>query len=252
MDLAAVCRKEGIVVLSDEIYALTAFNFETYTSMMKVYPEGTILTGGLSKDRSSGGYRFGVGVFPNEPKELLADVIKIAGSTYSCVAAPIQYAAIEAYSCNDRVEQYVRDCRAVNALAGRTVSTRLAEIDGVRTTTPGGAFYLYVDFNDQREQFGKLDLPTCTAFCEDLLHVEHTALLPGSALLLPDDDYSVRCSYVDFDGEQALAAWRGKPPKSKAEDTAFAEAHFKIMLQGVRNIDRYIGEIRKGNRPVHG
>ncbi len=249
--LAAVCRKEGVVVLSDEIYALTAFNFGTYTSMMKVYPEGTIVTGGLSKDRSSGGYRFGVGIFPKEPEELLTDVIKIAGSTYSCVAAPIQYAAIEAYSCNDRVERYVSDCRAVNALAGRTVSSRLAEIEGVKTTTPGGAFYLYVDFNDLREQFGKLDLPTCTAFCEDLLHVEHTALLPGSALLLPDDDYSVRCSYVDFDGEKALAAWREKPPKHKAEDTAFAEAHFKIMLQGVRNIGRYIGEIRKGNRPVH-
>ena len=68
----------------------------------------------------------------------------------------------------------------------------------------------------------------------------------------PDDDYSVRCSYVDFDGEKALAAWREKPPKSEAEDTAFAEAHFRIMLQGVRNIGRYVGEIREGNRPAHG
>ena len=45
-------------------------------------------------------------------------------------------------SGNDRVERYVSDCRAVNALAGRTVSSRLVEFEGVKTTTPGGAFYL--------------------------------------------------------------------------------------------------------------
>lgn len=88
-------------------------------------------------------------------------------------------------------------------------------------------------------------------FCEDLLHVGHTALLPGSALLLPDDDYSARCSYVDLDGEKAPAASREKPAMSEAEDAAFAEANFEIMLDGVRNIGRYVGEIRKGNRPAH-
>ena len=51
-------------------------------SLMKVYPEGTIVTGGLSKDRSCGGYRFGVGIFPKEPKRLNDDAVKIAGSTY--------------------------------------------------------------------------------------------------------------------------------------------------------------------------
>ena len=62
--------------------------------MGKVYPEGTIVTGGLSKDRSCGGYRLGVGIFPKEPRLLMTDVLKYAGSTYSCVAAPIQFAAL--------------------------------------------------------------------------------------------------------------------------------------------------------------
>ncbi len=251
-DLAEVCRKEGIVVISDEIYALTTFEFESFTSMAVLYPEGTIVTGGLSKDRSCGGYRFGVGIFPGEPAALLQNVTKIAGSTYSCVAAPIQHAGIEGYSLSEGVEEYVRDCRAINSLAGRLISAELNSIDGVRSTIPAGAFYLYVDFNDQAEQFKSLDLPTCATFCEDLLHVEHTALLPGEALLLPRDDYSVRCSYVDFDGEKALAAWRRDKPENEADARAFAEEHFAVMLAGIRNIARYIQQIRTGRRPVHG
>ena len=251
-ELAEVCRRENVVVIADEIYALTAFDLGTFTSMMKVYPEGTIVTGGLSKDRSGGGYRFGVGIFPKEPPALLANVLKIAGSTYSCVAAPVQHAALEAYSVSSSVDEYMRDCRAINALAGRLISRKLAALDGVKSTTPRGAFYLYVDFNEQAEQFTRLDLSTCAQFCENLLEVEHTALLPGDALLLPPDDYSVRCSYVDYDGEKALSAWRERPPKNESDEMRFAQDHFEIMLDGVSNIGRYISEIRAGKRPVHG
>ena len=78
------------------------------------------MTGGLSKDeRSCGGYRLGVGIFPWEPRELVKNILKVAGSTYSCVAAPIQQAALVAYSTENDVDDYVRDARAVNALIGR-------------------------------------------------------------------------------------------------------------------------------------
>lgn len=109
-ELAGVCRRYGVVVISDEIYALTSFEPSGYTSMMTTYPEATIVTGGLSKDRSCGGYRLGVGIFPAEPRQLIENVLKVAGSTYSCVAAPVQYAALAAYSPNGEVEAYMRDC----------------------------------------------------------------------------------------------------------------------------------------------
>jgi aspartate aminotransferase len=250
-ELAEVCRHGNVVVIADEIYALTTFDFSSFTSMMKVYPEGTIVTGGLSKDRSRGGYRFGVGIFPKESPALPANVLKIAGSTYSCVAAPIQHAALEAYSGSSSIDGHVHDCRAVNALAGRLISRRLAAFEGIKSTTPRGAFYLYVDFNEQAEQFKRLDLSSSRHFCENLLDVEHTALLPGDALLLPAEDYSVRCSYVDYDGEGALAGWRKSPPKDESDETGFAESHFAVMLEGVSNIGRYVGEIRAGKRPKH-
>ena len=78
--LAEVCRTHGVAVISDEIYARTAFDPEAFTSMGEVYPEGTIVTGGLSKDRGAGGYRVGVGIFPAREKQLLSDVL-ISAST---------------------------------------------------------------------------------------------------------------------------------------------------------------------------
>ncbi len=63
-ELAVVAREEGLRVLSDEIYALCAHGDVAHRSMARHYPEGTIVTGGLSKHLSLGGWRLGVAVLP--------------------------------------------------------------------------------------------------------------------------------------------------------------------------------------------
>lgn len=234
--------------ISDEIYALTSIEPKKFVSMGKIYPEGTIVTGGLSKDRSSGGYRLGVGIFPKEAPELIRDVLKVAGSTYSYVAAPVQYAALAAYSPDKRIDEYMNDCRRINTLTGRKMASLLTAVPGVKTTMPQGGFYLYVDFNEQRQQFLQLGFKTCSEFCEHLIAAAHTALLPGESLLLPRDDFSVRCSFVDYDGGKALSQWRANPPKTSAEKDEFTGNHCPLIVDGVKYIEQYIAEIRKGNR----
>ena len=96
--LVDVCRAEQVLVVADEIYAQTTFAPKRFTSIQRLYPEGTIVTGGLSKIGPVAAIVLALASFPKSPPQLLADVKKIAGSTYSCVAAPIQYAAIEAYA----------------------------------------------------------------------------------------------------------------------------------------------------------
>ena len=86
---------------------------------------------------------------------------------------------------------------------------------------------------------------TCADFCEHLLKMEHTALLPGGALLLSEDDFSIRCSYVDFDGDKTLA---GVPSRANEDVQAFVNEHFPLMVRGVENIARYIGAVREGRR----
>jgi aspartate aminotransferase len=249
--LVHVCRKYNVVVISDEIYARTSFQFEKYRSMATIYPEGTIVTGGLSKDRSAGGYRLGVGVFPKDSDNLVQDILKIAGSTYSCVAAPVQYASITAYSMDKDIESYMDDCANIHHLVGKKTASLLSNIPGVKTTNPQGAFYLYVDFNDYRDNFFRLGFNTCSDFCEHLIKVEHTALLPGESLLLLDDEFGVRVSYVDYDGDKLLDNWKAEKPSNAQEEEKFFMENCPSIENGVKGIHRYIDQIKNNKMPEH-
>ncbi len=249
--LTAVFRRHNIVVISDEIYARTLFDDIEFVSLASVYPEGTIVTGGLSKDQSCGGYRLGVGIFPRQATSVIEAAVTMAGSTYSCASAPVQYAALEAYANNPAIDDYVGDCARVNKLACRTMLTQLSDIPGIRATTPNGAFYVLVDLNDHRAQLNSLGLTTCSAFCYDLLTVEHTAVLPGEALLLHEDDFSVRCSFVDFDGAAALQGWRENMPDTRDDENAFARRYFPRIVEGIESIRRYIDQVQNGRKTQH-
>jgi aspartate aminotransferase len=248
--LADVCRELGIVVVADEIYALTAFDRQGFASMGSVYPEGTVVTGGLSKDRSAGGYRLGVGVFPAGEERLLKNVLKIAGSTYSCVAAPIQYAALKAYSLDGDVEAHVRDCSAVGAVVGEEMDLRFRAI-GTQTRTPGGGFYVFVDWSRDQERFRSVGLTSSVEVARHVLHVEHVAMLPGNALLLPEDEMAFRCSYVDYDGNEALEDWRRRPPETVGERQEFVRRNCPLLMSGVSFLGRYLEQVRAGKRPEH-
>jgi aspartate aminotransferase len=56
--IAEVCRKYKIVVLADEIY-MDLHHTSKYFSIAQFYPEGTILSTGLSKWAGAGGWRLG-------------------------------------------------------------------------------------------------------------------------------------------------------------------------------------------------
>jgi len=249
--LAQVCRRHNTVIISDEIYALTAFEPARFTSMMEVYPEGTVVTGGLSKDRSAGGYRLGVGVFPEDADGLRENVLKVAGSTYSCVATPIQHAALTAYLPDDEVERHIADCGRINAVVGRRIAELFQGIPGVTTSSPMGGFYLLLDFSGLRGELEKLGMGRSADLASQLLQVEHAALLPGDALLLPPEDLSFRCSYVDYDGEGALERWRRRPPGTRVEEERFVRDSCPLLVDGVSNVRRFVSQLRDGIMPRH-
>jgi len=56
-EIADICREQDIIVISDEIYAITTYDMNKFVSMGKIYPEGTFVTNGLSKSHAAGGYR---------------------------------------------------------------------------------------------------------------------------------------------------------------------------------------------------
>src|SRR6266704_5077089 len=62
--LALWARGEGITLISDEIYAELAHGWCEHVSPASFYPEGCIVTGGLSKAFSAGGWRLGYAALP--------------------------------------------------------------------------------------------------------------------------------------------------------------------------------------------
>ena len=74
--LAVVCREQGVLVLSDEIYARLVYSPATHVNMSSVYPEGTILTSGFSKWSSAGGWRLGYAHFPPTLSSLRQAVLR--------------------------------------------------------------------------------------------------------------------------------------------------------------------------------
>ncbi len=76
--------------------------------MAAIYPEGTLLTGGLSKDRSSGGYQLGAVILPEMcPEELSFGLEKIAATIYTNVTTPVQNAAVQAYTASSEFEKFL-------------------------------------------------------------------------------------------------------------------------------------------------
>ena len=108
--LALIAKKNNIIVLSDEIYAELDFSGK-YKSMSHYYPEGTIISSGLSKWCGAGGWRIGSLTFPKELQFIKNMVRGVASETFTSVSAPIQYASIKAYS--EDHSQYLINSRKI-------------------------------------------------------------------------------------------------------------------------------------------
>src|SRR5579859_3467618 len=63
--IAEWAKKHNFTLISDEIYAELAFGWRKHVSATAYYPEGTIITGGISKTLSAGGWRLGYAAFPD-------------------------------------------------------------------------------------------------------------------------------------------------------------------------------------------
>ena len=159
--LAEFARDEGLMVLSDEIYALTAFDEIPHVSLAHYYPEGTVILGGLSKHLSLGGWRFGLAILP--PGEVGAALRRavgcIAGAIWSCVSAPIQYAALAAYSDDPDVDEYIDQCTRMHGIRTRSLYEGLVEAD-IPCVEPRGAFYVFPSFNQWKEPLAERGVHT--------------------------------------------------------------------------------------------
>jgi aspartate/methionine/tyrosine aminotransferase len=180
--LAAWARREGVTILSDEIYAELAHGWRPHTSPAVFYPEGTIVTGGLSKAFSAGGWRLGYAALPEGAagKNLLSALRALASEIWSAASGPIQEAAVVAYTPGEELETYVRrSARLHGAVTGSLHRALVAA--GVECERPAGAFYLYPDFAPWRGALAAQDIASSMELARHLLDNWGIATLPGMA-----------------------------------------------------------------------
>ena len=206
-EIAEICRRHNVLVLSDEIYALTAFGRE-HLSISRFYPEGTVVIGGTSKHLSLGGWRLGIAIVPpgENGRKLLRAAVKIGSELWSAASAPVQYAAVTAYAADDDLAAYVKKCAALHAARTRFLWRGLCQLD-VPCAEPMGAFYLFPNFDHWRKPLAARGVHTSVDLAKFLLDQFQIAVLPGSDFGTPDAELSLRLSssYIDLETDAKAA-----------------------------------------------
>ena len=243
-EIADVCREQNIVVISDEIYAQTTFNFSKFVSMGKIYPEGTFVTNGLSKSHAAGGYRLGYVVFPQHTTELKSQFKKILATEYTAVSTPIQHAAVAGFEISKEMDEYFEITRNIHHIMGEYTHDVLLEIDGVKATKPDATFYLLADFNAFATDLQKVKISTSQKLSESLMvHPYHTAIVGGDSLVLERTDYSARIAYVDYDGAEVYENYKNQRPKTHSERTEFVVNNAPKTVGGIKMIAKFFEDI---------
>ena len=207
-ELANVAKKHNVIIIADEIYAELDFTGE-YKSITHHYPEKTIVSSGLSKWCGAGGWRIGMLVFPDELSYIRDSVRTVASETFTAVSAPIQYAAIKAYS--EDHSEYLENSRLILKMIGDYIYKELSSV-GVICNKPQGGFYMICDFSNVVNKTHEIN--NDKTLCQKILNDIGFAMLPGSDFGMEEDKLLSRIAFVDFDGSKALKMISKEKPSS--------------------------------------
>jgi len=233
--IVEIARENNVIIMSDEIYALVSFQGEKHHSIAEFYPEGTLVFGGVSKDRSLGGYRVGVMLLPEKETNLMRAMLSVGSEVWSCVSAPIQYAAIEAYKTTPDIIDFIKDCTSIHEIVSKYIHGRLIEA-GINCPEPQGAFYLFPDWNQYKEELAQKGITTSIELAQALLKEQKVASLPGSEFGMREENLCIRIALVDYDGELALQHYRQNKDVLKKGQTQFIQAIAPRLVKACNQI----------------
>ena len=231
-ELAFIAKKYELIIISDEIYAELDFT-GNYHSITHFYPEGTIVSGGLSKWCGAGGWRLGTMIFPQNLSLIRKAIRSVASETFTSVSAPIQYAAVKAYKTNHN--EFLKKCRKILNFVSSFLHEELCSV-GIKALKPTGGFYILCDFSNVIKKsdniFSDKELSNL------LLQKLGVASLPGSDFGLEKEKMILRLAFVDFDGGKALKYLRYR---NKLEISDYKEL-FPMVYEGSLKIKNWVLE----------
>ncbi|MCU7845650.1 MAG: aminotransferase class I/II-fold pyridoxal phosphate-dependent enzyme [Candidatus Thiodiazotropha sp. (ex Monitilora ramsayi)] len=231
--LSEVLRKYRVLAISDEIYSGTHFD-NRHLSLARFYPEGTIISNGLSKWCGAGGWRLGFFAFPEGLSWLADAVAAVASETFTSTSAPIQYAAVSAFDDNADMRFYLKHCRKILAVLSHHAYETLSTAGATMNRSAGG-FYLFPSFEAMGNQLRAREMKTGQALCEHLLDESGVAILPGHCFGRPAAELSARIAVVDFDGVHALSQ-----AQTEIVNEAFIKRHCSRVTDAVERLSEWV------------
>jgi len=223
-EIASIAKKYKLIILSDEIYSKLTF-YKKYVSISNFYPEGTIVSSGLSKWCGAGGWRLGFFAIPKELEKLKNTLKILCSESFTSVSAPIQYAAIEAYK-NDHSE-YLNQVKKILSFTANYVYENLKS-NVVNITKTEGGFYLFPEFINAK-------FSSSSEMCEEILNKTGVALLPGSDFGIKSKKMLARLSFTDFNGANFLKNTLG----SNKLDNADLKKNAPNIVDGVNALKQW-------------
>ena len=139
----------------------------------------------------------------------------LATNVWSCVAAPVQYAALVAYSGDPEIEEYVALCSRIHAIRTTYLYKLMVRL-GIPCVEPSGAFYIFPSFDDFEEALNARGVTNDEELAMYLLENYELATLPGSAFhAVRKFCLRISSSFIDMatdEGAEAIvAAFRQDP-----------------------------------------
>lgn len=243
-ELAQFFKLYNITVIADEVYWMLSHsekfententeNTENNPSIANFLPDQTIFISSISKYFSAGGWRLGYIILPTKnpaTSQVLSALKTFAANTWSCVAAPIQYALADAYKdLTSPKSQLAEELSKINRTLN-FVSTKCYEIltqspqtrKNIITTRSTGAYYFYLMFPN---------IPTSVCPATELLNKHRILTISGEAFGTTLN--TIRVSYTNFDGSAAL---------THTDEEATNAKTFKETFQAFQTIVDWVNE----------
>jgi aspartate/methionine/tyrosine aminotransferase len=245
-EIATFCRRKNILILSDEIYSRIQYDDVRHCSIAKYYPEGTIIVGGLSKHLSIGGWRLGVAIVPDTSAgENIMSALQVVGSEiWSCVASPVQYAAVLAYSGDADIEDYIDRCSAIHGVRTRFLRNSLRDL-GIKCTEAKGAFYVTANFDRWKAVLLGIGVRTSSELAKYLLDRHSIATLSADSFGLPEETLSLRLAtcYLDMEKDSDSARLLDLRASGLSDEELMSREHHPNSCAAVEGYSDFIASL---------
>lgn len=181
-EIAELCVKHDLMVISDEIYSELRYDDSNHISIASLpeMKERTILLHGFSKAFAMTGFRLG---YVCAPQPIIDAMMKIHQHSVLCVPITSQVAAIEALQNG---MEAVEEMKASYHQRRDYMVKRLNAM-GLNCHSPGGAFYVFPEVR----KFGL----SSKQFAMQLLEAKNVAAVPGDAFGECGEGF-LRCCYA--------------------------------------------------------